>query len=79
MRMSAGKDERSRFVERRGFVTPWRFQAAQFETAELAEAFAKKLKPVKGAKFAVVTWAKAWHEELDESAFKDYPRLTIAA
>ena len=48
VRMTTAGEKRARFVERRGFVSPWPFQAALFESAEAAENVRAKLKPGEG-------------------------------
>ena len=55
---------RSRFVEARRFLTPWRCQAKKFEYAEQADAFMSTLAAADGQTMEVAPWDDAWHEDL---------------
>jgi hypothetical protein len=60
---------RSRFVEARRYLTPWRCQAKKFTHAEQAEAFMSTLAPAAGQTIEVVHWDDAWHEDIGGPEF----------
>jgi hypothetical protein len=60
---------RSRFVEERLFLTPWRCQARKFKYAEQAEAFMSELAPAPGQSIEVRHWDDAWHEDISGPEF----------
>jgi hypothetical protein len=60
---------RSRFVEARRYLTPWRCQAMKFTSAEQAEAFMSTLAPAAGQTIEVVHWDDAWYEDISGPEF----------
>jgi hypothetical protein len=68
---------RGRFVEARGFLTPWRFQAQKFETRAEAEAIAEILDAAEGQSVSVVTWDEPWHEELPDHCWDSDPKIAL--
>jgi hypothetical protein len=60
---------RGRFVERRLFLTPWKCQAQQFDSAEGAQALLSTLAPAAGERVAVVAWDGAKVEDISGPEF----------
>jgi hypothetical protein len=68
---------RSRFVEARRYLTPWRCQAKKFNYSEQAEAFMSTLAPTTGQTIEVVAWEEAWHEDLPDASWESCPKIDL--
>lgn len=77
LRLTGRECGRSRFVEARRYLTPWRFQAKKFHYAEQAEAFMSTLAPATGQFIEVVAWDDAWHEDLPEACWEGCPKIDL--